>query len=99
MGEQYKKNHNDEITQNKVNEIENKKKNLGSVVDELGEKKNELQQLKNLHEQYKKNHNDEITQNKVNEIENKMKDQAEAMKKFAEEIVKVEGEKKVLEAK
>jgi len=75
------------------------KKNLGCVRDELGEKKNELQQLKNLYEEYKRNHNDEITQNKVNEIEIKMKNQADAMKKFAEEIIKVEGEKKVLEAK
>jgi len=75
------------------------KKNLESVVGELGEKKNELQQLKNVHEKYMREHNDEITQNTVNEVETKMKNQADAMRKFAEEIVTVKGEKKVLEAK
>jgi len=74
------------------------KKHLETVSSELNEKKLETKSVKNLFEQYKKDHNDEITQNKVNEIETKMKNQAEAIKKFAEEIIKIDQKSKIVES-
>jgi len=71
---------------------------LETLSSELKEKKLETKSVKNLFEQYKKDHNDEITQNKVNEIETKMKNQAEAIKKFAEEIIKIDQKSKIVES-
>merc|ERR1712142_851033 len=73
------------------------KTRLEEVLQELSVKKLEAQKIKDLHENYKREHNDEITQNKVNELETKMQGQADAMKKFAEEMVRIESEKKELE--
>merc|ERR1712025_365410 len=72
------------------------KKRLEEVLQELSVKKLEAQTMKDLHENYKREHNDEITQNKVNKIETKMQSQVDAMKKFAEEMVRIEREKKEL---
>jgi len=74
------------------------KKRLESVSSELNEKKLETKSVKELFENYKKDYNDEITQNKVNEIETKMKNQAEGMKKFAEEIIKIDQKSKLAES-
>ena len=40
--------------------------------------------------EYKKTYNEEIIQNRVNEVETKMGAQAEGVKKFAEELLKIE---------
>eukprot|EP00091_Calanus_sinicus_P014197 TRINITY_DN31615_c0_g1_i1.p1 TRINITY_DN31615_c0_g1~~TRINITY_DN31615_c0_g1_i1.p1 ORF type:complete len:316 (+),score=123.61 TRINITY_DN31615_c0_g1_i1:153-1100(+) len=74
------------------------KKRLESVSSELNEKKLETKSVKELFENYQKDYNDEITQNKVNEIETKMKNQAEGMKKFAEEIIKIDQKSKLAES-
>ena len=57
----------------------------------------ELKQLQTDFDSYRQQFSDEITQNKVNEVETKMKIQANGMKKLAEELLRVEAERKLLE--
>ena len=56
----------------------------------------ELEQLKTSFDKYRQEFSDEIIQNKVNEVENKMKVQSEGMKKLAEELLRVEADRKLL---
>eukprot|EP00092_Neocalanus_flemingeri_P001125 GFUD01001199.1.p1 GENE.GFUD01001199.1~~GFUD01001199.1.p1 ORF type:complete len:1705 (-),score=626.81 GFUD01001199.1:124-5238(-) len=72
-------------------------KHLENASSELKEHRTEMQSVKASFEKYKKEYNDEITQNKVNEIEIKMKHQAEGIKKFAEEILKIEQKSRMTE--
>ena len=57
----------------------------------------ELDQLKTSFANYRQQFSDEIIQNKVNEVETKMKIQANGMKKLAEELLRVEADRKLLE--
>jgi len=57
----------------------------------------ELKQLKTSFASYRQQFSDEIIQNKVNEVETKMKIQANGMKKLAEELLRVEADRKFLE--
>ena len=59
--------------------------------------RSELNQLKTEFESYRQQFSDEIIQNKVNEVETKMKLQANGMKKLAEELLRVEADRKLLE--
>ena len=49
--------------------------------------------------EYKKTYNEEIIQNRVIEVETKMRDQAEGVKKFAEELLKIEQKCRKVEAR
>ena len=49
--------------------------------------------------EYKKTYNEEIIQNRVNEVETKMRAQAEGVKKFAEELLKIEQKCRKVEAR
>ena len=59
----------------------------------------ELKQLKESFNNYRQEFSDEIIQNKVNEVETKMKVQGEGMRKLAEELLRVEAERKHLESR
>merc|ERR1719150_1570319 len=65
--------------------------------DKNNEISSELKQLESSFDSYRQQFSDEIIQNEVNEVETKMKLQANGMKKLAEELLRVEADRKLLE--
>ena len=61
--------------------------------------KTELEKVKEDYCQYKMEYNDEVIQNRVNEVEFKMQSHSEGMKRMADELLKVEQERRTLESK
>ena len=79
---------------------ENNKSQMEEMIqlkDKNNEISSELKQLESSFDSYRQQFSDEIIQNKVNEVETKMKLQANGMKKLAEELLRVEADRKLLE--
>ena len=74
-----------------LNDAKNEtKKQFSEAKNQLLQAKGDLDLVTSTFAEYKKSYNEEIVQNRVNEVETKMKAQAEGMRKFAEELLKIE---------